>query len=90
MNWIKCSDRLPEEKGEYLCYIKSFEDSQYYDGWYNYIEIVLFDKTIIDTIYEDNKIIHILSDEMDFEINSEGYTSSEVTHWMPLLKQPKD
>jgi len=21
-NWIKCSDRLPDENGEYLCFVK--------------------------------------------------------------------
>ena len=89
MKWISVKDKLPDKKGEYLCYIEAFEDSINYDGWYYYIDIVIFDKKIINTEYSDNRIVHLLSEEKDFAINRIGYESQKVTHWMPLPKPPK-
>ena len=87
--WINVEDRMPEERGKYICYIESFEDGDYCQGWFDHIEICLFGKIIKETIYEDNKIIQILSTGMDFEINSKGYKSHKVTHWMPLPNNPE-
>ena len=85
MKWISVEDRLPEKKGRYLCYIKSFEDEC---GWYNQIEIVLFDKVIKETVYENDKIIFILSADMSFKIDTDGYTSHKVIYWMSLPEPP--
>lgn len=89
MEWIKCSDRLPEESGRYLCYVKCFEDSEYCDGWYYSIEFSNYDKKVINTEYYDNMIVHKLSEKMNFDINTDGYISKEVTHWFKV-KEPKE
>jgi len=89
MEWIKCTDRLPKEAGKYLCYVRGFEDSENCDGWYYSIEFSNFDMQIIKTEYYENMIVHKLSDKMDFDINTQGYTSKEVTHWMKV-EEPKE
>ena len=88
--WIKVSDRLPEKKDQYLCYIKGFEDSESCDGWYNEISISYFGFKTKEIREEANRIIYILEDKMSFDINRDGYTSKEVTHWQALPEAPKE
>ena len=90
MEWVSVKKRVPEEKGQYICFIQGFEDSMSLDGWYNYIDIVEFGYKVEKIEYEEKRIIHVLSNKMDFVINSDGYISKEVTHWMELPKCPKE
>ena len=90
MKWISVKDRLPEKEGQYLCYIEAFKDIENCEGWYNYIDLIMFDKKVINIEYFEYRIVHILSTKMDFLVNTNSYISKCVTHWMPLPEPPEE
>ena len=88
MNWISVNDGLPEGEEQYLVYVEEF-NPETFNGFSHYTIITTFEKRITETIIENDRIIHILSKDMDFFVN-EYDRDIKVTHWMPLPKPPKE
>lgn len=79
MNWIKCSDRLPEKDGEYLVYVSD----RIWSG-----AMVLWFTNDFSQLYNDLSYPHKGFYENDPEYGCIKY--EEVTHWMPLPEPPED
>jgi len=71
--WIRVKDRLPKEKQEVLYYFKYTGTSL---GQYAKVE---YPKEVHGT----DKAIY-----GDVFFNDDGFLTDDVTHWMPLPKQP--
>ena len=74
MEWIKCSDQLPELDQEILCI---FIDEDIKKKAYYFIGLSAKD--------DDTDLICFLKWDAYFEV----YRPVEVTHWMPLVKPSK-
>ena len=82
MKWISIKDGVPSKEGEYLVYVEEF-NSETFTGFSHYFTITEFNKKIIKTEKKENKIIHILSDEMDFSVN-EYDKDIKVLYWCEI------
>lgn len=75
MNWIKTSDRLPEEKEDVLIYVK--KGAAIYGCQVSFYTSEKEGIIFRITAWEDRTC-------------SVTYEIDEVTHWMPLPDKPKD
>lgn len=77
MEWIKCSDRMPEEKERVLCYME--EEHFFFVGFF-----------IKSQLPNDTEVTEHW--EMDTEyLNCDTWRDDvfcDVTHWMPLPEIP--
>lgn len=78
MNWIKCSDKLPEKAGEYLVYVSDEMWSGAMILWFTND----FSRLDDDLFYPQGFYVN------DPEYGRVEY--KEVTHWMPLPEPPED
>lgn len=80
MEWIKCSDRMPEKDIAVLIWNDSDEASiGYLDDW--------IEEWRINGITNKSEMV----EKTDFRWRCDEYmTIHDVTHWMPLPKQPED
>lgn len=79
--WISVKDKLPNKKGEYLCYVKS--------SFGNWMKIASF-STNLEKV--DKYDFRGQQRSGWYSYDSEwGYIEhNDITHWMPLPKAPKD
>lgn len=80
MEWIKCSDRMPKDKYEYVlaCYVPNIPQ-----------EFIGFGSSKFGTFTH----VHYHPDQKKWGQWLEGnfvLVPGEVTHWMPLPEPPKE
>jgi hypothetical protein len=79
--WISVKDRLPEENGRYLCYVKAKRRTGFI-GTYGFVEnLHEFDEMFFKG---ENRSGFITDDDRLGFVEIEN-----VTHWMPLPEPPK-
>lgn len=85
--WIKCSERLPEESGEYIAYIREplkIQKSEFEKEYnFSYVTTMGFEKgkMLWSDGHEDayNAALSVVDTDQEFH----------VTHWMPLPDAPE-
>lgn len=75
--WIPVTERLPEESGEYLCYIN--------EGGKPFIQPVLYDSGYGEFGYD---MARYSPETLGF-LESE-FIKRNVTHWKPMPEEPKE
>ena len=78
MEWIKCSDRLPENSDQVLCF---FEIHGITLGSYYKSRGAFFLKSDHEMYYDVNE---------GWEADFTWLLCGKCTHWMPLPNEPKD
>lgn len=79
--WISVKDRLPNEKGEYLCYFQAS-----YGEWIN-ISKFSFNLEEVDSFdfYGKNR-----NGWYGYDSEWGYFERDNITHWMPLPEAPKE
>ena len=84
--WISVKDRLPQENGYYLVWLKDTEPKKYY------LDEVI-DCSYVDQYYYDTTQMIFSGNENYFNMvlqRPQEFGVLELTHWMPLPDRPKD
>lgn len=86
MKWIRVEDRLPEDGGRYIVYLRPFKDKTdmgFTLGDLAYPTEMHFDKGQMLWVDENESYNAVLS-----AVNTD--TEYHVTHWMPLPEPPEE
>lgn len=78
MEWIKCSERLPEFEQQVLCFDPNHTEAKIY--------VVQLEK---ENFYEVDKC-KLGHAEQWIEAAGESYFTWKPTHWMPLPNPPQE
>ena len=78
--WIKVSDRLPDESGRFLIYIKQGKHAHNLAA-YNYPN---------ERVCCEPQIAYYIKDFTEWKWDSFVKTTISPTHWQPLPKPPKE